>query len=87
MMNKVCPDMGVQIQRPDLERIVDERTESYLRSLKNVINKDLEMVVIIFPSKRDDRYAAVKKLCCVDRPIPSQVICLYIILVKLKECT
>jgi len=31
------------------------------------------MVVCIFPTSRDDRYAAVKKLCCVDSPVPSQV--------------
>ena len=26
------------------------------------------------PTPRDDRYAAVKKLCCVEKPVPSQVI-------------
>lgn len=31
------------------------------------------MVVTIFPTLRDDRYSAVKKLCCVDSPVPSQV--------------
>ena len=31
------------------------------------------MVVAIFPTKRDDRYNAVKKLCCVETPVPSQV--------------
>ena len=30
--------------------------------------------MIIFPSSRDDRYSSVKKLCCIEHPIPSQVI-------------
>lgn len=30
--------------------------------------------MIVFPSSRDDRYSAVKRLCCVDMPVPSQVI-------------
>jgi len=28
----------------------------------------------IFPSSRDDRYNAIKKLCCVESPVPSQVV-------------
>jgi len=32
------------------------------------------MVVAIFPSARDDRYNAIKKLCCAEMPVPSQVI-------------
>lgn len=30
--------------------------------------------MIVFPTSRDDRYSAVKKLCCIDHPVPSQVI-------------
>jgi len=33
-----------------------------------------QLVVTVFPTSRDDRYNAVKKLCCVDNPVPSQVI-------------
>jgi len=32
------------------------------------------MIVAICPTSRDDRYSAIKKICCVDNPIPSQVI-------------
>jgi len=28
----------------------------------------------VFSSSRDDRYNAIKKLCCVECPVPSQVI-------------
>jgi len=28
----------------------------------------------MFPSIREDRYNAIKKLCCVESPVPSQVI-------------
>jgi len=33
-----------------------------------------QLVVAVFPSSRDDRYNAIKKLCCVECPVPSQVI-------------
>lgn len=31
-------------------------------------------VVCIVPNNRKDRYDAIKKLCCVERPVPSQVV-------------
>jgi len=34
----------------------------------------VQLVVTIFPTSRDDRYNAIKKLCCVESPVPSQVI-------------
>lgn len=34
----------------------------------------VQLVVTIFPTSRDDRYNAIKKLCCVECPVPSQVI-------------
>merc|ERR1712200_204416 len=38
-------------------------------------NKNLQLVVIIVPMQREDRYAAIKKLCNSELPIPSQVVC------------
>lgn len=38
-----------------------------------VVYLQLQLVVTIFPTARDDRYNAIKKLCCVDCEIPSQV--------------
>ena len=51
----------------------DDRTESYLRFIREHLNPQTQVVVIIFPTSRDDRYSAVKKLCCVESPVPSQV--------------
>ena len=51
----------------------DDRTETYLRTIRENLNSHVQCVVCIFPTSRDDRYAAVKKLCCVESPVPSQV--------------
>lgn len=72
-MMKVCPQLGVKIDHPAIQKIRDDRTETYLNTIKNNVGPNVQIVVVIFPSARDDRYAAIKKLCCVDRPIPSQV--------------
>jgi len=45
----------------------------YLLYDKIVTMLQLQLVVTICPTSRDDRYSAIKKTCCVDHPIPSQV--------------
>jgi aubergine-like protein len=65
--------MGISVSDARIARLRDDRTDSYLRMLRENINPYLQLVVIIFPTMRDDRYAAVKKLCCTDMPIASQV--------------
>lgn len=73
MMQKVGPQMGIQVCKPNMVSLKDDRTESYLRALRDCINPHVQVVVIIFPTSRDDRYAAVKKLCCAEIPVASQV--------------
>ncbi|KDR12118.1 piwi-like protein Ago3 [Zootermopsis nevadensis] len=74
MMWKIGPQMGIQVSKARIVSLRDDRTDSYLRMLRENINQSLQLVVIIFPSARDDRYSAVKKLCCSEMPIASQVI-------------
>lgn len=73
MMKKVTPPMGISVMDPVMLVVRDDRTETYLRSIRESLHPQVQMVVIIFPTSRDDRYAAVKKLCCVESPVPSQV--------------
>ena len=73
MMKKVGPQMGIQVGNALITGLRDESTDSYLRVLRKNINPSLQLVVILFPTARDDRYSAVKKLCCSEMPIASQV--------------
>ena len=62
---KVSPATNVQLR--------DDRTETYLKAIRDHLNPTVQIVVTIFPTSRDDRYSAVKKLCYVEHPVPSQV--------------
>ncbi|XP_059471932.1 piwi-like protein Ago3 [Neocloeon triangulifer] len=75
-MLKMGPQMGCKIESPDLVPLPDDRTTTYVEALRDVIDGDteLQLVLIMFPSTRDDRYAAVKKICCSELPIASQVV-------------
>lgn len=66
--------MGMKVAAPDLKALPNDRTETYLKCLKEIITDQLQIVVMIMPSPRDDRYSAVKIQCNVETPVPSQVI-------------
>ncbi|KAK3090400.1 hypothetical protein FSP39_011581 [Pinctada imbricata] len=73
-MMKCCPQMGIMCDNPSRCELHDDRTETFVKALREQVNPSVQIVVIICPTSRDDRYSAIKKLCCVDCPVPSQVI-------------
>ncbi|KMQ96034.1 piwi-like protein 1-like protein, partial [Lasius niger] len=74
MMKKVVRAIGMNIRDPRKIVLRDDRTDTYLREIQNNIDETIELIVVVFPTNRTDRYSAIKKLCCVQRAIPSQVI-------------
>lgn len=50
--------------------------EAFVSTINNTVrnNSELQIVIIIFPNLRNDRYNAVKRICCAEIGIPSQVI-------------
>lgn len=64
----------MQVSDATVLEIPNDRTDTYLNAIRQQIGSHLQLVVTIFPTSRDDRYSALKKLCCIDSPIPSQVI-------------
>jgi len=66
--------MGIAVANPRVVKLKDDRTETYLKELKQLIEPSVQLVVTIFPMAKTDRYSAIKKLCCVEMPVASQVI-------------
>lgn len=54
----------------------DDRTDSYIKQLRALLNPSVQLVLLVVPQQKSDRYAAIKKLCCIEMPVPSQVVCL-----------
>lgn len=65
---------GIQVRKPNVVVLQNDRVDTYVRALRENITKDTQIVVCISPTARDDRYAAIKKICCSEIPVPSQVI-------------
>lgn len=74
MMTNSKP-MGISVCRPQIEVLDGDTNEHWVRALRKCVGSPrLQIVVMICPTSRDDRYAAIKKICCAELPIPSQVI-------------
>ncbi|XP_032678722.1 piwi-like protein Ago3 isoform X2 [Odontomachus brunneus] len=74
MLQNITKAIGMRINNPQKIILRDEKNESYLREIRGNFNKDYELVVAVFPTNRTDRYNSLKRLCCVEKPIASQVI-------------
>ncbi|XP_015235143.1 PREDICTED: piwi-like protein 2 [Cyprinodon variegatus] len=75
-LKKVAGPIGLQLARPIKVELRDDRTETYVKSIHSQYTSEpkLQLVVCIMAGNRDDLYSAIKKVCCVKSPIPSQVI-------------
>ncbi|XP_074527387.1 piwi-like protein 2 isoform X2 [Halichoeres trimaculatus] len=74
--HKVAGPIGVRLERPIRVELRDDRTETYVKSIHSQLTSEpnMQLVVCIMVGNRDDLYSAIKKLCCVKSPIPSQAI-------------
>ncbi|MCJ8735396.1 hypothetical protein PDJAM_G00246210 [Pangasius djambal] len=72
-LNKVTGPMGIRMQRAGMIEY-DDRQEALLRALQQNVGQHVQMVVVILPTNRKDKYDCVKKYLCVDCPTPSQCV-------------
>ncbi|XP_074494492.1 piwi-like protein 1 isoform X2 [Sebastes fasciatus] len=72
-LNRVSPPLGIRMQRPVMVEFEDHQ-ESLLRALQQNVVPQTQMVVVVLPSNRKDKYDTVKKYLCVDCPTPSQCV-------------
>nr|XP_050862637.1 piwi-like protein Siwi isoform X3 [Vespula vulgaris]XP_050862638.1 piwi-like protein Siwi isoform X3 [Vespula vulgaris] len=74
-LTKAAGGMGFNIERPRMFPIADDRSSTYSDALEELLSKSIpQLVLCIVTTNRSERYSTIKKKCCVDRPVPSQVV-------------
>ncbi|TWW60784.1 Piwi-like protein 2 [Takifugu flavidus] len=75
-LKKVAGPIGVHMEKPMWVELRDDHTDTYVKSIQSHLNSqpNIQLVVCIIMGNRDDLYSAIKKICCVKNPIPSQAI-------------
>ncbi|XP_054971970.1 piwi-like protein 2 isoform X4 [Pan paniscus] len=76
MLEKIAGPIGMRMSPPAWVELKDDRIETYVRTIQSTLGAEgkIQMVVCIIMAPRDDLYGAIKKLCCVQSPVPSQVV-------------
>ncbi|KAL0979478.1 hypothetical protein UPYG_G00185620 [Umbra pygmaea] len=72
-LHKVSGPLGIRMMKASMMEYED-RQESLLKTLQKFVSPTTQMVVVVLPSTRKDKYDSVKKYLCVDCPTPSQCV-------------
>lgn len=74
-LSKASYGLAFRINQPTMYYLRDDKASVYAETLEDILSKKApDLVLCIVSNNRSDRYAAIKKKCCVDRPVPSQVV-------------
>jgi len=70
----VSKGMGFSVQQPVIHHIFNDEPAVYRETLEQILSQSApQLIFCIVSNNKRDRYAAIKKKCCVDRAVPSQV--------------
>ncbi|XP_023290765.1 piwi-like protein Siwi isoform X2 [Orussus abietinus] len=73
-MMKASGDMNISMERPHYCEIPDDRSGTYTQCIEKIMSSSRpQLIFCVVSNNRLDRYSAIKKKCCVDRPVPTQV--------------
>ena len=73
-VKKVAPSLGMTMGNPKIFVMSDNRPATYIQQLDQVIAMKPAIVMVVIPNMKGDHYAAVKKKCCLEKPIPNQCV-------------
>ncbi|KAM7351597.1 piwi like RNA-mediated gene silencing protein aubergine isoform 2-T2 [Cochliomyia hominivorax] len=65
--------MKMHISEPRYEEMPDDRNGSYSQAIDKTTAQDPQILMLILVNNNEEKYSCIKKKCCVDRPVPSQV--------------
>ncbi|KAI1291821.1 Piwi-like protein 2 [Halotydeus destructor] len=76
MLASTAKNMGFSFAPPNRQEVADDMASSYVNKIRENYNSEVQLVVVMTPgaSQREDRYNAIKKVCCCDIGVPSQVL-------------
>lgn len=72
--SQVIRTMEFPADGPQEISVPRDTAETLANAIKTHVKDTTQMVVVLMSSKRKDIYDAVKRMCCLEMPVPSQVV-------------
>lgn len=73
---RAAGSMKMHIAEPRYHEMPNDRTGSFSQAIDMTTAQDPQLLMLVMTSNNEERYSCIKKKCCVDRPVPSQVVTL-----------
>ncbi|XP_050410256.1 piwi-like protein 1 isoform X1 [Patella vulgata] len=73
-LQQLSQPMGIRVNNPTTCQLHNDRNETFLTTLTQNLTADTQMVLVVLPNNKKDRYDAIKKFTCIEHPVPSQVV-------------
>lgn len=74
LLREVANGMRYEMGDPKIFVLPDDRTPTYTAKIQEILSQDPKMIMVVVPNNGADRYAAIKRLTCVNKAVPTQVI-------------
>ncbi|XP_037960423.1 protein aubergine-like isoform X2 [Teleopsis dalmanni] len=74
MCIKVAKNMSLVLVPPKYIEMDDDRNKSYTTAVEMASSEDPQILMIVIQQPNEEKYSVIKKKCCIDRPIASQVV-------------
>lgn len=75
MIMKNAMGMGFKINNPRYHDLGGDSPQEYAQALEEIKSRsNPQLIFCVAMNNRGDRYAAIKRKCCLDRPVPTQVV-------------
>ncbi|XP_037929058.1 protein aubergine-like [Teleopsis dalmanni] len=74
MCIKVARNMSLVVATPKYIEMDDDRNNSYTTAVEMATSEDPQILMIVIQQPNEEKYSVIKKKCCIDRPVASQVV-------------
>uniref|UniRef100_A0A1I8GLI9 Piwi-like protein 1 n=2 Tax=Macrostomum lignano TaxID=282301 RepID=A0A1I8GLI9_9PLAT len=73
-LHRVSQSLGMSFGEPYVLPVMQDRDQFWLKTIQDNINQELDLVFCLLPNNNAHRYNIIKRLCYVDKPVPSQCV-------------
>ncbi|XP_021919553.1 piwi-like protein Siwi isoform X2 [Zootermopsis nevadensis] len=75
MLRRAAYSMELRLPIPTYKELPDDRLATYVQGIESaLLSCNPKLIFVVLPNNRLDRYSVIKKKCCVDCPVPTQLI-------------